>query len=46
MLSQETMEVLWRLKTTILALAEQSPDLAEGLKVAASLVQDEIDEHL
>jgi len=49
MISQETVEVLWRLKTTLLALAEHpgtEPGLAQGLKIAAQLVQDEIDEHL
>jgi len=51
MISQETLEVLWRLKTTILALAETQEatgekDSVAGLKLAAQLVQDEIDGNL
>jgi hypothetical protein len=44
MISQETVEVLWKLKTLMLALAQQSPEMAEGLCMAAALVQDEIDQ--
>jgi hypothetical protein len=45
MISQETVEVLERLKTTLLAIAQvpgTDPGQADGLKLAAALVQDEI----